>query len=270
MKPILSMRTGIFGAGSLGRTLGAALRSAGMPAAHLKVCHKGSAETASALRLAGLWDCTTTAADVCRDPEVLLYTVPPPAYRALSDYSLPGGCLLISMVAGISRRQLPVSLPPEQRIRIMPSTPDTFRKGQGIAAVYPAGNAIVEDLLKVLGIREIPLQQEDDLHAFTSMVLCLPMALMYAEAAGQTFDPADFVETAEKHGLERPQEMLAWAQSVQERDLPSEIQIAYLQETISPGGITEIVLRSIDEGAPITEALENGIARSRKLAAGST
>ena len=150
----------------------------------------------------------------------------------------------------------------------MPSAPDTMRNGHGIAAVYPSGNVCVKEILAALSLREVPLDREADVHAFTGLGLCLPIALTLGDALGREFDESEYVETALRHGLPDPSGNVKWARAVQLRDLSIEDRNQYLNQAATPGGVTEAVLRGIERGESITRALVLGVERSIELTSG--
>jgi pyrroline-5-carboxylate reductase len=257
---------GIFGAGHLGRTIAQGLLNAGLGRHQLAVCHRGSAETSELLRKEGLADVVVTPDELCLRSKILLYIVRPRDYLAIGNYTLRDDCLLLSFLGGVSLAQLPISLPDDQRIRIMPGAPDTMRKGKGIAGVYPSDNPYAKEILAALELREVPLHQESDIHAFTGLGLCLPIALTCWDGLGHDFDESKYVETAQKYALPDPSGMVKWARAVQLRNLSVKQREHYLNQAATPGGVTEAVLRGIEQGEPITTALERGVQRSRELA----
>jgi pyrroline-5-carboxylate reductase len=126
----------------------------------------------------------------------------------------------------------------------------------------------VKEILAALRLKEVSLDRETDIHAFTGLGLCLPIALTCWDGLGREFDESEYVETALKHGLPDPSGMVKWARTVQLRDLSAEDRNHYLNQAATPGGVTEAVLRGIERGESFTRALELGVERSNELASG--
>lgn len=257
---------GLFGAGHLGREIAKGLLAAGLPKNRLAICHRGSAETDRELAAGGLAERVASREDVMRRSRILLYLVRPQDYLAIRDFELRDDALLISFLAGVPLQKLPVRLAAAQRFRAMTSAPDTLRRRNGIAALYPADNPLPREILESLGLRVVPLEQEADIHAFTALGPCLPMALTYGESIGCQFDEAELLETAEKFDLPDYDSILQWAQDVRPRRLSAEEQQRYLAQAATPGGVTEAILSAMKTGMSLPAALERGIERSRELA----
>lgn len=259
---------GIVGAGHLGQAIAHGLLESGFPRSQLTICHRGSPGTHSQLVASGLPDCLAERREVVRRSKIMLYTVRPQDYQVLMDCTLRSDSLLVSFLAGISLARLPISLPEEQRVRVMISTPDTLRQKNGIAAMYPADNLIVHELLVALKLRVFTLQSEKDLHAFTALGSCLPIVLTYWESLGHQVDLAALLAMAAKYQLPDYSQVVAWARAVQPGGLSSEELTVYIGKAATPGGVTEAILREIMAGECLTVALEHGVERSRQL--GST
>ncbi len=225
-----SSLVGIFGAGHLGRAFANGLLAARLPKSQLAVCSRGSVETIAILRDEGLADISLSPGTLCSRSKILLYMVRPRDFGAIEQYALRDDCLLISSLGGISLEQLPVALPHDQRVRIMPSAPDTMRNGRGIAAVFPSGNECVKEILAALSLQEVALDREADIHAFTGLALCLPIALTLGDAVGREFDETEYVETALRLGLPDPLGNVKWARAVQQRDLSIEPMVLVQSE----------------------------------------
>jgi pyrroline-5-carboxylate reductase len=258
---------GLFGAGRLGRAIAQGLLEAGLPRRNLVICHRGSEETNRELLSAGLVDLVSSREQVVRRSRILLYLVRPQNYQAIRNFDLREDSLFISFLAGIHLDRLPINVPDSRRIRVMTSAPDTLRRRNGIAALYPADNLLTRETLEALGLRCVPLQQESDIHAFTALGPCLPIVLTYWESVGRDIDDRELLETAEEFGLPDYQPILRWVHSVRPRRLsPKEID-RYLAQAATPGGVTDAILLAMKDGLNLPAALERGIERSRELAA---
>jgi len=257
---------GLFGAGYLGRTVALGLLAAGFPREKLVVCHRGSAETARALESAGLTDRVAPAAEVAGESKILLCTVRPQDCAALADYTLLPDALLVSFMAGVFLERIPVHPATVRRLRIMTSAPDTIARKNGIAAVHPADDAVAREIVAALGLRVIPLKSETDVHAFTALGPCLPIALAYWESLGKVCDGNALMETAARFGLPSYRQIVAWADAVRPRNLSAAERDRYLAQAATPGGVTEAIVKAIAEGLPLPDALVRGIDRSVALA----
>lgn len=262
-----SSTLGMFGAGHLGRAIARGLLEAGFPRHRLIVCHRGSAETQRRLVEAGLSECAADCSEVVSRSRILLYVVRPQDYRSLADYVISEDCLLVSFLAGVSLERIPAPLDQSQRVRIMTSAPDTLRRKDGIAALHPGGNVIAREILATLGLRIFPLQQEADIHAFTAMGPCLPIALTYWEGLGYKADEHELLDTAAGFGIPQYSQILDWARRVQPGELSAEERERYITQATTPGGVTEAILEGIRTDRRLSAALVRGIHRSRELAA---
>ena len=260
-----SSTLGVFGVGHFGRAIARGLLDAGFPRSKLRICHRGSADTRRQLADLGLSDCLTDRHELVRDSKIVLYAVRPQDYRALADCRMRADGLLVSFLAGVPLTRLPVSLSEYRRVRVTTSSPHTLQQRNGIAAIYPAGNDIVLELLSALSLRVFALEHETDMDAFTAFATCLPTALAYWEAFGHQVEADELLEAAARHRLSDYPQVLAWARAVQPRGLaPAELD-AYITQAATPGGVTETILREIEAGKPLSVALECGVKRSRKL-----
>ncbi len=192
--------------------------------------------------------------------------VRPQAVAAIAGRALRADALCLSFLAGVTRETLPVTLPLSRRLRVMPCAPDAILAGQGIAALHPADNPVALALLALLRLRVFPLAREGDLHAFSALGPCLPIALTYWESLGRTAGDAELLELAAREGLADYAPLLAWARRVQPRGLTAEQRAHYVTQASTPGGVTEAILRAIDAGEPFPAALKRGVERSRALA----
>ncbi len=260
-------KTGLFGTGNLGRAIAKGLLTAGFPRGKLGICYRGSDETSRELAVAGLTDLVAPCDLVVRESRILLYLVRPQNLQAIQDYNLQEDCIFFSFLAGVPLNNLPVHLPTAQCIRVMTSAPDTLRDRNGIAALYPADNALALELINSLGLRTINLRQESDIHAFTALGPCLPIALTYWESVGRNIDDQELLETAEKCGLPDYHEILQWAHNVRPKELSHEEIKHYLAQATTPGGVTAAILTAMKAGMSLSASLKRGIERSQELAA---
>jgi pyrroline-5-carboxylate reductase len=258
---------GMFGVGHLGRAIACGLLDAGFPRQKLIVCHRGSADTQWQLAESGLSECVAACSEVVRHSKVILYVAQPQNYKSLADYTMRADSLLVSFLAGIPLGRIPVTLAENQRVRIMTSSPDTLRRKNGIAAIYPADNIVAHEILAALKLRIFPLQHEADIHAYTALGPCLPIALTYWEGLGYEVDEAELFDVAARFGLHKYPQVLEWARTVQPIGLSTEERDRYIAQATTPGGVTEAILREMKAGQRLSTSLLRGIHRSQELAA---
>lgn len=256
---------GVFGAGHLGRALAGALLNAELPRAQLVLCHSGSATTTEALDAAGLSDRDVTAAQLLNAAKLVLYLVRPQAVDAIAGLPMRPDALLVSFLAGTGLARIPAAVPPEKRVRVMVSDPDTLAKQNGIAALFPE-SAVVQALLQALGLSVLVLPSEDRFHAFTAIGPCLPMAVAWCLGNDQPIDRDSLLALGARYGFADYPEIIAWALEVCPKDLPRQDLNAYLARAATPGGVTEAVINGLRTGDDIVTALERGIRRSEELA----
>ena len=258
---------GIFGAGHLGRAIACGLLDAGFPRHMLTVCHRGSADTYRKLVESGLAETIADCNELIRRSKIVLYVVRPQDYRSLADYTMRADSLLVSFLAGVSLRRIPVLIDESQLVRVMTSAPDTLRQKNGIAAIYPADNVVAREIMAALKLRVFALKHEEDIHAFTALGPCLPIALTYWESMGYGVDEAELLDTAARFDLPEYSQVLQWARTVQPRNLSTEERSHYIAQAATPGGVTEAILGEMQAGQRLAVALVCGIHRSRELAA---
>lgn len=266
MKMILrGVKVGVFGAGHLGRAVLSRLSLGGIHGDDLAVCHHGSSATRRALEEAGLAHLVRAPTEVVGRSNILLYAVLPQDYTAIAKYSVPREALFVSFLAGVPLDRIPVQVPNSQRFRVMPSAPDTLMDGKAIAAVYPATNAGIRALLELIGARIFPLPQETDMHAFTVLGPCLPVALALWENLGKRADERRIREIAERFGLHDCVAVLKWAREVQPRGLRGGDLEIFINQAATAGGVTEAIILAMRQGESLSESLYRGIERSTEL-----
>jgi pyrroline-5-carboxylate reductase len=256
---------GVFGAGHLGRAISSVLIRNGFPICRLLVCHGGSPETTALLAEAGLSAQVIRSDELTRRSGIILYTVRPQHVNAIAHCELRNDALIVSFLAGIPLARIPVRLTQGNRFRVMTSAPDTIVEAGAIGAAYPAGDPVVAELLSALRIEQFFLNDEDELHAFTALGVCLPIVLASWRGQGRAVDDGELFKCARKHGLDNYQRILEWAHRAEPRFETVAARDAYLRKAATPGGVTEAMIGQIREGASIGETLEMGIRRSREL-----
>jgi pyrroline-5-carboxylate reductase len=200
----------------------------------------------------------------------MLYVVRPQSFSAIGACELMNDALVISFLAGTPLARLPLRSPTARRVRVMPSGPDTIEKHAALAGLFPPRDAIAEELLHALRIEQFFLSREEDMHAFTALGVCLPIALACWRAQGNAVDEHEVARCAESHDLPDFPRILAWALRAEPRFTTRAEQESYLEKAATPGGVTEAMIDRIRAGGSLAEALTAGVLRSRELSGGSS
>jgi pyrroline-5-carboxylate reductase len=258
---------GVFGVGHLGRAIASRLIHNGFPISRMLVCHGGSPQTAALLAEAGLSANVVRPDELAQRSRIILYAVRPQNVKAIETFELMSDSLVISFLAGIPLARIPARTAPGSRFRIIPSSPDTIVEGRAIGAPYPAGNPVVGELLRALSIQQVVVSDEDDLHAFTALGVCLPTVLACWRAQGRAVDNEELFSCARRHGLDNYETIFEWIRQAEPRFKTETDREAYLRRAATPGGVTEAMIREIEAGGSMVETLEKGILRSRELQA---
>jgi len=260
---------GIFGAGHLGRAVADGLLRLGLPRNQIAICHRGTQATHSQLSADGLDDLIVETAQLVSRSRIVLYLVRPQHHDAIERYRVRSDSLFVSFLAGIPLKRIPVDVVDDNRIRVMTSAPDTLRRRHGLAAIYAthaAASKPILEILESLGLRIVVLTQEADIHAFTALGPCLPIALTYWSSLGNTIDELEILESARRHALPDCDAILQWALSTQSLSFSNEERNQYLTQAVTPGGVTDAIISAMKNGMRLSQALERGIERSREMA----
>jgi pyrroline-5-carboxylate reductase len=260
---------GIFGAGHLGRSVSHGLLRLGLPRNQIALCHRGTQVTCNQISAEGLDDLVVEAAELVSRSRIVLYLVRPQHHDAIEKHRVRADSLFVSFLAGIPLKRIPVDVPDDSRIRVMTSAPDTLRRRHGIAALYATHVAAPEpivEILESLGLRIVLLSQETDIHAFTALGPCLPIALTYWSSLGNTIDELEIFEVARRHALPNCDAIVQWALSIHSLSFSNDERSQYLTQAVTPGGVTDAIISSINSGMRLSQALDRGIERSRELA----
>jgi pyrroline-5-carboxylate reductase len=260
---------GIFGAGHMGRAVVDGLLRLGLPRNQIALCHRGTQATRHQLTTDGFDDLVVEAAQLVRCSRIVLYLVRPQHNDAIEKYRVRADSLFVSFLAGVPLKRIPVDVSDNNRMRVMTSAPDTLRRRHGIAALYAtdaAASGPILEILESLGLRTVVLSQEADIHAFTALGPCLPIALAYWSSLGNTIDELEIIEVARRHALSNRDAILQWALSTHCPSLSNHELSLYLAQAVTPGGVTAAIISAINDGMRISQALDRGIERSRELA----
>lgn len=185
-------RLGLIGCGQLGGAIaGALLRAGTVPPERLIVCNR-SGPTGALAGIAGVeWTTDPQEAAACCD--TLLLALPPQAGRTLRLRA--ERCLVVSVMAGITREQLRAITGTERLARAM-SNP-AAEIGMAYSPFYAPGLsaadiATVRALLKACGLTdEVP--QESQIDVFTAVTGPVPGFVAYFAACVQDYAQAQGV-----------------------------------------------------------------------------
>jgi pyrroline-5-carboxylate reductase len=256
---------GVVGAGRLGGTLIKGLLDAGFPRARLLVAHGRSAETRARLAKTGLSDRIVDTQSLVRGSGIIFLVVPPQSVSALQGAADSPGRLVISFAAAVPLAKLPWLGVTGTGVRVLTSAPETIERRDAIAAVTPPGDPVVLELLGALGLSPVPVDEEDDLHAFTAAGVCLPMAFAFLRGRGQEPKDEEIRAFAARHRLPHLEAVLEWAHHAEPAFKDENERHMFIRNGTTPGGVTEAMLRAIEAGGTLLHALEAGLRRSREL-----
>jgi pyrroline-5-carboxylate reductase len=256
---------GVVGAGRLGGALIRGLLHAGFPRKRLLVSHGASAETRARLAEEGLSGQSVATTALVARSRIILLVVRPQDVSGLERDATPHNPLVISFAAAVPISRLPWTSGPGTAVRVLTSAPETIERGTGIAGVTPPGNPVVEELLEALGLPAVPIDNEDELHAFTSAGVCLPMAFAFLRGQGRTPDDAEVRAFAARHALPHLDEILRWVYAAEPQFGTEAERRDFISRGTTPGGVTEAILKPLAAGGSLLDALEAGVRRSREL-----
>jgi pyrroline-5-carboxylate reductase len=250
---------GIIGYGHLGRTIAEKLLEHGFPKNKLMLSYGGSSITFRKIKMAGLLENISDNKEVCRKSSIIFITVRPQAFKELKWLTFPSYALVVSCMAGISsdtlRKVLGIDV-----FRMMPSGPETIKANKGIVAVYPH-NYTLTRILSNMGLRVYELPSEEMMHKFTVGV-CLPAALIVARKRGLNTEQA--VRIIEKEFPEFAA-IYTWAKDVLPNFNSEKERDEYVEKMSTRGGVTEVIVDSLNSGNMFYDALADGIAKSKAI-----
>jgi pyrroline-5-carboxylate reductase len=258
---------GIIGAGHLGLALGKTLINRGLDKGALRLSSGGSEAGLARIEAAGLSACLVSNSVLCRSCKSVIIAVRPAQVAALSGLHFRAGATVVVVAAGVSRGAWESTIG-RPVIRAMVSGPDSIEAGLGLGALFPDDAAALALLRDRLGLPTQVLALEMSLHAFTA-AMCLPPSFLQLElTSGRPWTEQVGVSLAELHtaDLARWRDVVAWAKTATPTGQSDAEKRGYIARMATPGGITEVMVGAIVQGAPITAALNRGIKRSQELA----
>lgn len=255
-----SFKIGIVGCGHLGQAIARSLLRHGLEKKNLLISIRGNHKTIQRLGELDMASCLAANGRLFEEAQVVFITVRPQDILELKDTVQQGKALVVSCMAGVSAELLN-KMWGTQVYRMMLSGPDTILNGKGVAAMYPEHEQLIP-LLCAMGLTYIQTNTENDLNTFTAGV-CLPAALLKAD------NPAGNEQAILRIGKEYPliSKLFAWASTVLPSFENSTDREAYINRMITRGGVTDAIIKSLASGAPLDDALKEGIARTKEISA---
>lgn len=252
------LKIGIVGCGHLGQAIAQALLNHGFDKQNLIISYGGNPATYKRLETQGLSSCCAGNDRIFREADLVFITLKPQNFMGLKEITANGKALVVSCMAGISIDLLCQVLGIRVH-RMMFSGPDTIVSGKGVAAMYPE-HMHLKLLLNYMELMYIKMMAEEDLDVFTAGV-CMPAAIIKAESMGK--QQLVFDKIGDVHPLLSV--LYPWATKVLpqfQNDIDKE---AYVSRMITKGGVTETIITSLSEGAPLDAALRKGIGRTKEI-----
>jgi len=263
-------RVGFLGAGKMATALARGWLTAGLVAADRVLAGDPLPEARQAFtEVTGLRS-TADNREVVANGDVLILAVKPQSLAALMTEVRPtlgSRHLIVSIVAGVSLKQLADGLGPDRRlIRVMPNTPCLV--GASASAYAPAASATADDV-----------RQVDDLLKAVGRAYRLPEQLLDAVTGLSASGPAFVYVMIEalsdggvRVGLPRDVATVLAAQTVfgaAKMVLETELHPGVLKDMVtSPGGTTIAGLHALEKGglrAALMDAVEAAARRATEL-----
>lgn len=253
-----NLRVGIVGCGHLGQAIAQSLLDHGFEKRNLLISYGGNPLTYKKLDVQGLSSCLAANERIFREADLVFITLKPQDIMGMKEITSTGKALIVSCMAGIPASLLYRVLG-TRAYRMMFSGPDTIVSGKGVATMYPEHKHL-KLLLHCMNLMYIKITTEDDLDVFTAGV-CMPAAIIKAESPIQQQIAIDRIR--DEHPL--LSELYTWASNVLPPFQNGSDKEAYVSRMITKGGVTEAIITSLFDGAPLDAALRKGIGRTKEI-----
>ncbi len=249
-------RIGIIGAGNMGRAIILKLLEKNYPYENIELSYNGSIFTFSELYDNNLVDMITSNASIVENTSIIILAVPPQLFSKIGEFKLDDDTLVISIMAGISIDDIKKQTGSNNVVKIIPTGPDTIKNSEAIAGVYPS-NDVANELFDLLDIDYYLLDNEDQME-YISIAGCLPAVFCkvdYSDKENQKAieefanDFTDFIEIAQKTS----------------KLVPDDNKEEFIKSFSTPGGVTEAIIRSLDDGNSLFDSLNAGLERLHEL-----
>ena len=236
---ITENKIGILGAGNIGQSLIIKLLEKDYPEDNIKLTYRGSIFTFEKIYDNNLVDMISDNSRIVEESDIIILSVPPQSFKQIGNFGLEEDKLVISFMAGIPVDDIKKQTGSANVVRIMPTGPDTILNSTAIAGVYPSDDKVCE-LLDLLDIEYHVLDDEDDMKYMT-LIGCLP-----AVYSKYDYESSENKEAIDKLSHEFPLfEQLAYKAFLL---VPEDNKDEFIKKVSTPGGVTQKILFSLDNG----------------------
>ena len=259
MKNIIEdKKIGLIGCGHLGSSIASALLRGGFAPERLMISCRGSAATLERARRAGAADCITDTASLTRAADIVILAVKPQDMPSILGHEFKPGARIISFMAGISLAALRTFFD-RDICRAMCSGPDTIESGMGISTLWHA-NDLAKSLLSIAGIRNLDIDAEAELDAFTAGICIPPIITNIKVSRAERADAmASLARDYPVFG-----ELAGWIESSLAIH-GGEKSASSLENVSTKGGISEAMISSLRSGTCLELAVRRGIERGWEI-----
>ncbi len=258
MKKINEKKIGMVGFGHLGSSIAEALVKGGYPKSNFMISHRGSSATKIRVSELKLESCVRDTEYLMGNSDIVILAARPQNIREIVENHVRKDTLILSFMAALPLSALSSFF--ECRIsRVMCSGPESISGGRGISTLMPSDED-AHEFLRICGIREFEVRNEDEIDAFTAGI-CIPPILMNIEIRREERARA-LKNMAVRYPVYR--ELSPWieaefASSASENDKKS------LENVSTKGGVSEAMVSALLGGASFLSSVERGIERCAEL-----
>ena len=258
MKNINEKKIGMVGFGHLGSSIAEALIKGGFPKSNLMISYRGSRDTMDRVKGMKMENCVRDPEYLMKNSDIIILAARPQNIREITENHVRTDTLILSFMAALPLSALSSFF--DCRIsRVMCSGPESISGGRGISTLMPSDKD-AHEFLRVCGIREFEVENEDEIDAFTAGI-CIPPILMNIRVDRKERDAA-LINMALRFPVYR--ELSGWieaelALSVLENDKKS------LENVSTKGGVSEAMVSALLGGASFLSSVERGIERCAEL-----
>lgn len=239
-------KIGILGAGNIGQSLIIKLLEKGYPKDNIKLTYRGSIFTFEKIYDNNLVDMISDNARLVEESDIIILSVLPQAFKHIGDFGLKEDKLVISFMAGIPIDEIKKQTGSDNVVRVMPTGPDTILNSNAIAGVYPE-NHMLSKLLDLLDVDYYLLDNEEDMKYMT-LIGCLP-----AVYCKYDYESSENKEAVDKLSENFPLfKKLSYKASLL---VPTDNKDEFVKKVSTPGGVTQKILSSLDNGESLYDSL---------------
>lgn len=249
-------KIGIIGAGNIGRALIIKLLEKGFSEENIKLTYNGSIFTFEKLYDNNMVDMISDNSRIVQESDILILSVPPQVFKQLGKFNLDEDKLVISFMAGVSSDVIKQQTGSGNVVRVIPTGPDTIINSQAIAGVF-GENKLAEDIFKLLDLDYYVVSEEDDMDII-SIAGCLPA--VYCKISPDS-DENEYAVNKISENLPEFRDIAGKCEKL----VPQENRDEFIESFATPGGVTECIIKSLDDGDTLYEALMKGVSHSRNL-----